>query len=206
MGSPTELPVPGRGSVTRRCFRSWPLKSGDLRALVCSQGGHFRTLEIVLFCDKGLKLLNFTVSDAKMGFLSRLNQVAALCIGSSGCLKWFDASAWKNYPRKSADLSKQRPSKIPCKQQVKSFTARAMQLSTPLTTSPVKLANAVAPVTVTAAVHSGQSSCRHAGGVAVALAAGTSAGVVPRHPRNTGTVTCEVMSADSLTFLFTKNS
>lgn len=59
-----------------------------------------------------------------MGFLSRLNQVATLCIGSgsSGCLKWFDASAcgnqWKNYPRKSADLSKQRPSKILAKQQV----------------------------------------------------------------------------------------
>jgi len=58
-----------------------------------------------------------------------------------------------------------------------------MQLSAPLTTSPVKLANAVAPVTVTAAVHSGQSSCRHAGGVALALAAGTSAGVVRRCPR-----------------------
>lgn len=189
MGSPTELPVPGRGSVTRRCFRSWPLKSGDPRALVCSQGWSFQTIgnRVVLWQrTQAVKFLLFRMQ--KWDFFQ--DWIKSLLFALARAL----VDAWNDLMPQLVEISEKTiqenqliclsnapPRSLPSN---KSFTARAMQLSTPLTTSPVKLANAVEPVTVTAAVHSGQSSCRHAGGVAVALAAGTSAGVAPWHPRN----------------------
>ncbi len=101
-------------------WRSQGLGSPRNRSAV--RVGHFRTLEFVLFCDKGLTpQMGFLCSfGCQNGISFRLNRVATLCIGSSGCLEPFDAPAcgnqWKNYPQKSADQSKQRPSKILAKQ------------------------------------------------------------------------------------------